>query len=112
MSMRGGTVAGCMVLVCTLVVLAERTQGHITFFSPKEILLMKEREGKKDMGPRSEDGPIEDVTVRQAPQMERNPNPGNAVELDVRLSPKQLGRVAPVLEEMIHDIVEGHQKAK
>uniref|UniRef100_A0A1A8PY10 Si:ch211-260m19.8 n=1 Tax=Nothobranchius rachovii TaxID=451742 RepID=A0A1A8PY10_9TELE len=98
MSMRG-MVAGCMVLMFMLVFLAERTEGHITFFSPKEIQLMKEREGKKDTGPRSDDGPFEDVTVRQAPRMERDPNPENSLHLDVRLSPKQLVRVAPVLEE-------------
>lgn len=40
MSMRGA-VAGCVVLVCLVALLAERTEGHITFFSPKEMMLMK-----------------------------------------------------------------------
>lgn len=36
-----GAVAGCVVLVCLLALVVERTEGHITFFSPKEILKMK-----------------------------------------------------------------------
>lgn len=40
MSMRGA-VAGCVVLVCLVAQLAERTEGHITFFSPKEMMEMK-----------------------------------------------------------------------
>lgn len=40
MSMRGA-VAGCVVLACLAALLVERTEGHITFFSPKEILQMK-----------------------------------------------------------------------
>lgn len=42
MSMHGA-VAGCVVLACLAVLLVQRTEGHITFFSPKEILLMKVR---------------------------------------------------------------------
>ncbi|MEQ2238801.1 hypothetical protein ILYODFUR_037053, partial [Ilyodon furcidens] len=40
MSMRGA-VAGCVVLMCLLALVAERTEGHITFFSPKEMMKMK-----------------------------------------------------------------------
>ncbi|XP_070758383.1 motilin-like isoform X1 [Enoplosus armatus] len=111
MSMRGA-VAGCLVLACLVALLAERTEGHITFFSPKEMMLMKEREGRKDMEPRSEDGQFEEVTVQQLPQVERGGNPDKTVEIAVRLSPKQLDHVAPVLEEIIHEIVEQRQKAK
>lgn len=32
---------GCVVLACLLVLLVERTEGHITFFSPKEMKWMK-----------------------------------------------------------------------
>ncbi|XP_035812680.1 motilin-like [Amphiprion ocellaris] len=110
MSMRGA-VAGCVLLVCLVALLVERTEGHITFFSPKEMKLMKEREGRKDMAPRSEDGQFEEVTVQQVPQMERSGNQDKTVEIAVRLSPTQLDHVAPVLEEIIHEIVE-HQKAK
>ncbi|CAG5983301.1 motilin-like [Menidia menidia] len=111
MSMRRA-VAGCMVLVCLVGLLVERTEGHITFFSPKEMLLMKEREGRKDMEPRSEDGQFEEVSTRQLPQVERDGNPDKTMEIAVRLSPKQLDHVAPVLEEFIHEIVEERQKAK
>ncbi|XP_041807269.1 motilin-like [Chelmon rostratus] len=111
MSMRGA-VAGCMVLVCLVALLAERTEGHITFFSPKEMMLMKEREGRKDMEPRSEDGQLEEVTVQQLPQAERGGNPDKTVEIAIRLSPKQLDHVVPVLEEIIHEAVEERQKAK
>lgn len=40
MSMRGA-VTGCLVLVCLLVLLTERAEGHITFFSPKEMMVLK-----------------------------------------------------------------------
>lgn len=36
-----GAVTGCVVLACLVALLAERTEGHITFFSPKEMMLMK-----------------------------------------------------------------------
>lgn len=36
-----GAVVGCVVLVCLVALLAKRTEGHITFFSPKEMMLMK-----------------------------------------------------------------------
>ncbi|KAJ4927231.1 hypothetical protein JOQ06_014966 [Pogonophryne albipinna] len=109
MSMRGA-VTGCLVLACLVVLLAERTEGHITFFSPKEMMLMKEREGRKE--PRSEDGQFEEVTVQQLPEVEHG-NPDKTVEIAIRLSPEQLAQVAPVLEEIIHDIVEEQrQKAK
>lgn len=36
-----GAVVGCVVLVCLLALLAERTEGHITFFSPSEMMKLK-----------------------------------------------------------------------
>lgn len=36
-----GAVAGCVLLACLAALLTERTEGHITFFSPKEMMLMK-----------------------------------------------------------------------
>ncbi|XP_054473237.1 motilin-like [Anoplopoma fimbria] len=102
--------AGCFVMVCLVALLAERTEGHITFFSPKEMMLMKEREGRKDMEPRSEDGQFEEVTVEQLPRLERGGNPDKTVEIAIRLSPKQLDHVAPMLEEIIHEIEEERQK--
>lgn len=105
MSVRGAA-AGCVVLMCLVVVQLERTEGHITFFSPKEMMLMKEREGRKDMEPRSEDGQFEEVTVQHLPEAERAGNPGKSVEIGLRLTPKQLDRVAPAIEEIIHEIAE------
>ncbi|XP_035858203.1 motilin-like [Sander lucioperca] len=110
MSMRGA-VAGCLVLACLVMLLAERTEGHITFFSPKEMMLMKEREGRKDTEPRL-NGQFEEDRVQQLLRVEHGENPDKTVEIGVRLSPKQLDRVAPVLKEIIHEIVEEHQKAK
>ncbi|CAN9512430.1 unnamed protein product [Ophioblennius macclurei] len=112
MSMRGA-VAGCVVLMCLVALLqVQRTEGHITFFSPKEMMLMKEREGRKDMEPRSEDGQFEEVAVQHHPQAERAGNPDKAVEIALRLTPKQLDHVAPQLEDIIHEIVEERQRAK
>lgn len=36
-----GAVTGCLALVCLAALLAERTEGHITFFSPKEMMVLK-----------------------------------------------------------------------
>lgn len=36
-----GSLAGCVVVVSLVALLAERLEGHITFFSPKEMMLMK-----------------------------------------------------------------------
>lgn len=115
--------------------------------------MLQEREGRKDMEPRSEDGQFEEVTVQQLPEVEHG-NPvsththtqthtqkhthtsdpqycfhhsnveyrpltllllfvqDKTVEIAIRLSPEQLAQVAPVLEEIIHDIVEERQKGK
>ncbi|XP_061788788.1 motilin-like [Nerophis lumbriciformis] len=130
MSIRGAS-AACVALLCVVVLMAETTHGHITFFSPKEMMLMKEREGRKDMEPRSEDGHFEEVTVEQLPPAEHATNlvcahnlvytfvivqpkcvclQDKTVDITVRLSPKQLDHVAPVLEELIHEMVEERQK--
>ncbi|RVE72997.1 hypothetical protein OJAV_G00044140 [Oryzias javanicus] len=109
MSIRGA-VGVCMVLVCLMAFLVERSQGHITFFSPKELLHMRlqELQEKKDMKPRSEE--FDEVILEQVPQMDANTD--NTLELGVRLSPRQLNYVAPVIKEIIHEIVEERQKAK
>ncbi|KAM4613923.1 motilin-like isoform 2-T2 [Polymixia lowei] len=111
MSMRGA-VAGCVVLMCLVAMLSEITEAHITFFGPKEMMLMKEREGRKGMEPRSEDGQFDEATIPQLPEVVTEGNPDKIVEIAVRLSAKQLDHMAPVLEEIIHEIAEEHEKAK
>ncbi|XP_029682444.1 motilin-like isoform X2 [Takifugu rubripes] len=101
MSMRGA-VTGCLVLVCLLVLLAERAEGHITFFSPKEMMVLKEQEGKKFVEPRSEDEQFEEVTVQQLPQDKTD----KTVAIAIHLSPQQLDHAVPVLEEIIKEMVE------
>ncbi|XP_077581693.1 motilin-like [Stigmatopora nigra] len=113
MTMRGA-VTCCMVLTCLVALLVERTQGHMTFFSPQELTemrLLKQREGRKDMSPRSEDGQCQEVAVQKIPQIEHDGNLDKTMDVTARLSPKQLDQVAPMLEELIHEIVE-QQKAK
>ncbi|XP_047203214.1 motilin-like [Girardinichthys multiradiatus] len=100
MSMRRA-VAGCVVLMCLLALVAERTEGHITFFSPKEMMKMKQQNGKKDMETRSEDGQFEEVIVQQAPLVEHNGNSDNT-EVAVLLLPRQMDQVPPALEEILH----------
>ena len=92
------------------------------------------------METRSEDGQFEEVITQQLPQVQHDGNPvsthmhhlyslchpnvhlqnishwcfrcvqDKTMEIAVRLSPKQLEHVAPVLEEIIHEIVEERQK--
>ncbi|XP_072293836.1 motilin-like [Eucyclogobius newberryi] len=82
----------------------DSSEGHITFFSPREMMLMKEREGKKDMEPRSEDEPTLEVTQEQGTEPQ--------VELTVHLAPRQLHHSAPLLEQFMQDMVEEQLKAK
>ncbi|KAK2914784.1 motilin-like [Channa argus] len=104
--------AGCVVVMCLVLLMADRTEGHITFFSPKEMMLMKERDGRKEMEPRLEDGPVEEFSVKQLPRVERGGNPDEVVKIGIRLSPKQLDHVAPVLDKILHEIAEQRLKAK
>ncbi|KAK2862411.1 hypothetical protein Q5P01_001944 [Channa striata] len=102
--------AGCVMVVCLVVLLTDRTEGHITFFSPKEMMLMKERDGRKEMEPRLVDAQFEEVNVQQLPRVERGGNPGETVKIGMCLSPKQLDHGAPALDEILHEIVEKRQK--
>ncbi|XP_035653383.1 motilin-like [Oncorhynchus keta] len=111
MTMRGA-VTGCVVLVCLVAMLHERAEGHFSFFSPKEMRELKalqDKLGRKDMEPRSEDGQFQDVTIQQLPEDDGG-TPGKTVEISVRLTAKQLEHVAPVLEDIIHEMVEQAEK--
>ncbi|XP_071015433.1 motilin-like [Oncorhynchus clarkii lewisi] len=104
-----GAVTGCVVLVCLVAMLHERAEGHFSFFSPKEMREMKDKLGRKDMEPRSEDGQFQDVTNQQLPEDDGGTH-GKTVEISVRLTAKQLEHVAPVLEDIIHEMVEQAEK--
>ncbi|KAK6321015.1 hypothetical protein J4Q44_G00079910 [Coregonus suidteri] len=107
-----GAVTGCVVLVCLVAMLGERAEGHFSFFSPKEMREMKalqDKLGRKEMKPRSGDGQFQDVTIQQLPEDDGG-TPEKTVEISVRLTAKQLEHVAPVLEEIIHEMVEQAEK--
>ncbi|XP_040926850.1 motilin-like isoform X3 [Betta splendens] len=99
------SVAGCVVVVWLL---AARSEGHITFFSPKEMMLMKEREGRKEIEPQVEDAQSEDVSVQQLPPVDDGGNPVS----DKTMDEVQLDLVTSVLKDIIHDMADQHQKAK
>ncbi|CAL8338012.1 unnamed protein product [Lota lota] len=109
MSMRGA-VGGCVLVVCLVAMMVESTEGHITFFSPREMMLMKERDGKKVMEPRSEDGHFQEASLPQLPETESGGNPDRTIEIAVHLSAQQLYHVTPVLEEIIREIAEEQEK--
>ncbi|XP_030623878.1 motilin-like [Chanos chanos] len=111
MTMRG-TVAACMVVVCVVALLAEQAEGHFTFFSPKEMRVMKEREGKKDVEPRSEDGMFEETSVSPIPEEDRSASPGQTVEIGVKLTAKQLEHVGPVLGDMLQKVLNEAEKGE
>ncbi|XP_055016949.1 motilin-like [Boleophthalmus pectinirostris] len=73
MSLRRVTIT-CLLLSLLLSLHLDTSEGHITFFSPREMMLMKEREGKKDVEPRSEDGQFQDVNL-QPPETEHGAAP-------------------------------------
>ncbi|XP_040926849.1 motilin-like isoform X2 [Betta splendens] len=101
------SVAGCVVVVWLL---AARSEGHITFFSPKEMMLMKEREGRKEIEPQVEDAQSEDVSVQQLPPVDDGGNPVSVS--DKTMDEVQLDLVTSVLKDIIHDMADQHQKAK
>ncbi|KAK0148431.1 hypothetical protein N1851_011236 [Merluccius polli] len=112
MSIRGA-VGGCVLAVCLVAMMVESTEGHITFFSPREMMLMKEREGKKVMEPRSEDGQFQEASLPQLPETVSVENPQDrTIEIAVRLSAQQLYHVTPVLEEIIREIAEEQEKGE
>lgn len=98
-------VIGSLLLVCFVVMMGQQAEGHITFFSPGEMKALKEKEEKKVMETRSEDGQIEKATV-QLSQEEGDGISDNAVEISMHLSAKRLDHVAPMLEEVLQGIME------
>ncbi|CAL8381004.1 unnamed protein product [Boreogadus saida] len=109
MSMRRA-VSGCVLVVCLVAMMVESTEGHITFFSPREMMLMKERDGKKVMEPRSEDGQFQEASLPELSETESGGKPDRTIEIAVRLSAQQLYHVTPVLEEIIREIAEEREK--
>ncbi|XP_034143383.1 uncharacterized protein mlnl [Esox lucius] len=107
MTMRGAVMC-CVLLVCLVAMFAKQVEGHFSFFSPKEMREMKALQnklGRKDMEPQTENGQLQDVTIKQLREVDGR-IPEKIMEIGVRLTAKQLELVGPVLEEIINEMVE------
>lgn len=96
-----GAVLGCLLLVCAVLLLTEQAEGHVTFFSPKEMREMVEK--AKQKGARSEDGTPEETSVQPLPQVEEPQVPATEVEISIKLTAEQLEHVT---KEVIKDALE------
>ncbi|KAJ7999687.1 hypothetical protein DPEC_G00196990 [Dallia pectoralis] len=101
MTMRGSVMC-CVLLVCLVAMLVKQVEGHVSFFSPKEMREMKDQKnkGRKDMEPQTLDGQLQDVTIKNLREV-ASEIPDKIVEIA-----KQLEHVGPVLEEIINEMVE------
>ncbi|XP_061118077.1 motilin-like [Conger conger] len=109
------SVIGALAVTFLVVALLERAESHFTFFSPKEMREMMERgrAGKKsvDLEPRSEEGQFEEEAIPERSEGVGGAQ-GKSVEIGVRLSAKQLERMAPALGEILHEMLTETEKAK
>ncbi|KAL2099581.1 hypothetical protein ACEWY4_003975 [Coilia grayii] len=96
-----GVVLVCL-LVCAVLLLAKQGEGHVTFFSPKQMKEMEALAKQKELGARSEDGTPEETSDQPVPQEEPLAQ-GTEVELSIKLSAEQLEHVT---QEIIKDALE------
>ncbi|XP_063067015.1 motilin-like [Engraulis encrasicolus] len=104
-----GVILVCL-MVCAVLLLAKQGEGHVTFFSPKQMKTMEMEAKQKELGARSEDGTPEDTSVQPVPQEEMVPEPqpepaaqGTEVEIAIKLSAEQLEHIT---QGLIKDALE------
>ncbi|XP_066559112.1 motilin-like [Amia ocellicauda] len=108
--MSRGKVISCLLVVSVVAMLAEQTEGFISFISPGDMRRMMEQEkgraGKKslEVEQRSEERESGELA---SPDWYRQKDTakGAPLEIGVRLSPQQLDRLAPVLGEILHEML-------
>ncbi|NP_001373282.1 motilin-like precursor [Danio rerio] len=96
-----GSVTGCVLLICVVALLAEQAEGHIAFFSPKEMRELREKEGRKDADSRAE-GLLVDET---SPEEDGGESAGQPVEIGLKLTAKK-SHIGSAFGKMLQNIVE------
>lgn len=92
-------VTGCLALVCIVALLAEQAEGHITFFSPKEMRALREKEGKKD-ALRAESSLIDELSVIE----DGGETAGQHVEIGLKFTAKK-GHIGSAVGKMLQNIL-------
>ncbi|XP_043077023.1 motilin-like [Puntigrus tetrazona] len=100
-------VTGCLMLVCVVALLADQAEGHIAFFSPKEMRELREKEGRKDADPRAEGVLIEETSLDE----DGGESAGQPVEIGLKLTAKK-GHIGSAFGKMLQSIVEEPETAK
>ncbi|XP_062409575.1 motilin-like [Sardina pilchardus] len=91
-----GAVLGCLLLVCAVVLLVEQAEGHITFFSLKEMENMRKKVRSTEETP-------EDRSVQPLPLEEEPLAQDSGVEISIKLTADQLEHVT---KEIVKDAME------
>ncbi|XP_056301958.1 motilin-like [Danio aesculapii] len=94
-----GSVTGCLLLICVVTLLAEQAEGHIAFFSPKEMRELREKEGRKDADSRAE-GLLVDETSPEEDGGDLTP-----IEIGLKLTAKK-SHIGSAFGKMLQNIVE------
>ncbi|KTF85062.1 hypothetical protein cypCar_00026341 [Cyprinus carpio] len=98
-------VTGCLMLVYVVALLAEQAEGHIAFFSPKEMRELREKEGRKDADPRAEGVLIDEMSLDEEESV------GQPVEIGQKLAAKK-GHIGSAFDKMLQSIVEEPETVK
>ncbi|XP_043932420.1 promotilin isoform X2 [Protopterus annectens] len=107
------TVIGCLIVVCVMAMLAEKTEGFISFFTPSDVRKMMEKERVKglkkstNLQQRSEGSTLLDMTEPQGVEKETiiKSQMSAPLEIGVRINADQLQRYKDVLGEVLQEIL-------
>ncbi|KAK2872448.1 hypothetical protein QQF64_017939 [Cirrhinus molitorella] len=102
-----GPVTGCLLLVYVVALLVEQAEGHIAFFSPKEMRELREKEGRKDADTRADGVLIDEMS----PEEDGGESAGQPVEIGLKLTAKK-GHIGSVFGKMLQSIVEEVENVK
>lgn len=91
----------CLGLLCIIALLAEQAEGHITFFSLKEMRELREKESKKDADLRAESSLIDEVSPEDAGVE----TVGQNVETGLKLN-AQKSQIGSAFSKMLQIILE------
>ncbi|CAM4666228.1 hypothetical protein PO909_007844 [Leuciscus waleckii] len=97
-----GVFTGCLVLVYIVALQADQAYGHITFFSPKEMRELREKEGRKDADPQAEEVLIDETGGEPV---------GQPIEIGLKLTAKK-GQIGSAFGKMLQSIVEEPETVK
>ncbi|XP_058860531.1 motilin-like [Acipenser ruthenus] len=103
-----GKVIGSLLVVCLVAMLAEQTEGFLSFFSPSDMRRMMEKEksktGKKSV--RSGETESGELAAPERYMEEEAAMLGTPLEIGVRLSSRQFDKYGAALGEVLNEMLE------